>query len=71
MISFAQNFEDVILARVFQGRSAGFYVDIGAGDPVTLSVTKWFYDQGWSGINVEPNKTLFDRLSKARLQSAA
>ena len=66
MISFAQNFEDVILARLFQGRSAGFYVDVGAGDPVTMSVTKWFYDQGWSGINVEPNKTLFDRLSKAR-----
>src|SRR6185312_2120441 len=66
MISFAQNFEDVILARIFQRRTAGFYVDVGAGDPVTMSVTKWFYDQGWSGINVEPNKTLFHRLSKAR-----
>jgi FkbM family methyltransferase len=66
MISFAQNFEDVILARLFQGRSAGFYVDVGAGDPVTMSVTKWFYDQGWSGINVEPNQTFFDRLTKAR-----
>jgi FkbM family methyltransferase len=66
MISYAQNFEDVMLARVFHDRSGGFYIDVGAGDPVNMSVTKWFYDQGWSGINIEPNRTLFDQLSQAR-----
>lgn len=54
MISFAQNFEDVILARVFADRAGGFYVDVGASDPVVGSVTKHFYDLGWRGINVEP-----------------
>jgi hypothetical protein len=49
MITYAQNFEDVLLARVFRGRTDGFYVDVGAGDPIELSVTKWFYDLGWSG----------------------
>jgi FkbM family methyltransferase len=62
LISYAQNFEDVMLARVFAGRSTGFYVDVGAADPVNLSVTKWFYDLGWSGLNLEPNRRLFDRL---------
>lgn len=62
MISYAQNCEDVMLARVFAGRSTGFYVDVGAADPINLSVTKWFYDLGWSGLNIEPNKQLFDRL---------
>ena len=62
MISYAQNFEDVMLARVFAGRKDGFYVDVGAADPVNLSVTKWFYDIGWSGLNVEPNQALFERL---------
>jgi FkbM family methyltransferase len=66
MISYAQNFEDVILARVFRGRNKGFYVDVGAGDPTHLSVTKWFYDQGWSGINLEPNSKLYERLVAAR-----
>jgi FkbM family methyltransferase len=66
MISYAQNFEDVMLARVFAGRNIGFYVDVGAADPVNLSVTKWFYDLGWSGLNIEPNKQLFDRLAADR-----
>jgi len=63
LISYAQNFEDVMLARVFHGRKNGFYVDVGAADPINLSVTKWFYDLGWSGINVEPNRKLFERLA--------
>ncbi|MEH2483583.1 FkbM family methyltransferase [Nitrobacteraceae bacterium AZCC 2146] len=66
MISYAQNFEDVMLARVFAGRDSGFYVDVGAADPVNLSVTKWFYDLGWNGLNIEPNRQLFDRLATDR-----
>jgi len=34
----------------------GFYVDVGAHHPTNASVTRWFYDQGWSGINVEPGE---------------
>ena len=54
MISYAQNFEDVLLARLFQGQSQGFYIDVGAWHPTLHSVTKHFYDLGWSGINIEP-----------------
>jgi len=53
MISYAQNFEDVILHRVFHACDRGRYVDIGAYDPEIDSVTKHFYDMGWSGVNVE------------------
>lgn len=54
MLTYAQNFEDVMLARLFAGNSNGFYIDIGAWDPTLHSVTRHFYDQGWRGINVEP-----------------
>jgi FkbM family methyltransferase len=54
IVSYAQNAEDVRLWRVFGGESNGFYVDVGAGDPVRDSVTKLFYDAGWNGINIEP-----------------
>ncbi len=54
MLTYAQNFEDVILARLFAEKSDGFYIDIGAWDPTLHSVTRHFYDQGWRGINVEP-----------------
>lgn len=53
-ISYAQNYEDVLLWRALKDVPAGFYIDVGANDPELHSVTKAFYDQGWSGINVEP-----------------
>ncbi|WP_020494228.1 FkbM family methyltransferase [Verrucomicrobium sp. 3C] len=65
-ISYAQNFEDVILRRALAEVPIGFYVDVGAGDPVRGSVTKHFYDHGWRGINLEPDPQFWQRLASAR-----
>ena len=65
VVSFSQNAEDVRLWRVFRDIKHGFYVDVGANDPATWSVTKLFYDAGWNGINVEPGPT-YDFLVQAR-----
>jgi hypothetical protein len=54
VITYAQNFEDVMLARLFERKRRGFYVDIGAWDPDRYSVTRHFYQLGWHGLNVEP-----------------
>ena len=51
-VSYAQNFEDVMLHRALNHVVRGFYIDVGAADPEALSVTKAFYDNGWHGINV-------------------
>ena len=53
-VSYAQNFEDVLLWRALGHIKNGFYIDVGANSPVEQSVTKAFYDAGWSGINIEP-----------------
>ena len=66
MLSYAQNGEDVVLSRVFADREAGFYVDIGACHPVEDSVTCHFYNGGWSGVNVEPDRDLYGELAQAR-----
>jgi FkbM family methyltransferase len=66
MISFAQNGEDVVLSRAFDGQAAGFYIDVGAWEPVTDSVTKYFYDKGWCGINIEPVTSYYQRLVEER-----
>lgn len=66
MISYANNREDVLLRRLFPEVADGFYIDIGAGHPEAFSLTKHFYDEGWHGINIEPNKELFDELCEAR-----
>ncbi len=65
IISYSQNAEDVRLARVFDG-SSGFYVDVGAGDGLEFSVTRLFYERGWSGINIEPVSATFAALQTAR-----
>ena len=53
-ISYSQNGEDVLLWRALGHVEKGFYIDVGANDPLADSVTKVFYDAGWSGINIEP-----------------
>lgn len=53
-ISYSQNNEDVLLWRALGHVKDGFYIDVGASDPVEHSVTRAFYDAGWHGINIEP-----------------
>ena len=64
--AYGQNFEDVILHRALQDVEMGFYIDLGANDPQEDSVTKAFYDAGWSGINVEPMAFYFKKLQDVR-----
>ena len=66
MISYAQNFEDVMLWRALKHIECGFYVDVGANHPTLDSVTKWFYDNGWRGINIEPIEQWFELLEQER-----
>ena len=65
-ISYAQNYEDVVLWRALHDVEGGFYVDAGAADPTEDSVTKAFYERGWSGINVEPTEPYFTALQSER-----
>ena len=65
-VSYAQNREDVMLRRALAGVTRGFYVDVGANDPVVDSVTKTFHETGWRGINVEPVAFWMERLRRDR-----
>jgi FkbM family methyltransferase len=65
-VSYAQNFEDVMLWRALRHIERGFYIDVGACDPSTDSVTRAFYERGWRGINVEPDPNYYARLQAAR-----
>jgi len=53
IVSYAQNFEDVMLWRALRHIKEGFYIDVGAQDPIVDSVSKAFYEHGWRGIHVE------------------
>jgi FkbM family methyltransferase len=65
-ISYAQNFEDLLLAGILKHVERGFYVDVGANHPENDSVTRIFYDKGWSGVNIEPSPALLALLQAHR-----
>jgi len=66
IVSYAQNFEDVILWRALKGVGSGFYIDIGANDPKFDSVSRLFYEQSWRGVHVEPVSRYAEVLRAAR-----
>jgi FkbM family methyltransferase len=65
-ISYSQNLEDVLLWRALKTVENGFYIDVGAQDPVNDSVTKAFYERHWHGINLEPSQHYHRLLCKDR-----
>lgn len=67
-VSFAPNFEDVMLWRALGDISAGFYVDVGATHPDAASVSRGFYERGWSGLNVTPLPRYRSRFEASRLR---
>jgi FkbM family methyltransferase len=63
IISYAQNNEDIMLWRALKDIKKGFYIDVGAYSHFDDSVSKVFYDAGWSGINIEPNPNFIDEFN--------
>ncbi|MET9064484.1 FkbM family methyltransferase [Streptosporangium sandarakinum] len=67
LVAYGQNAEDVVLMRAFADRRDGFFVEVGAGEPVRGSLTKNLVDRlGWQGINIEPLPERFERLRRER-----
>ena len=66
LVSYAQEGEDLVLARLLEGRTHGFYIDVGAHHPTRFSNTCIFYGRGWRGINVEPAPKAFGELARQR-----
>lgn len=48
---------------VFKGFENGFFVDVGAHDGISINNTLYFEKyNNWTGINIEPIKSVYDRL---------
>ena len=67
LVAYGGNAGDVVLMRAFGDQPGGFFVDVGAGNPVQGSLTKNLVDQlRWRGVNIEPLPERFERLRAAR-----
>ncbi len=65
----AQFGEDRILWQVFQGRTTGFFIEVGAFDGQSLSNTYFLEQLGWHGILVEPIPELCAKAEAVRSRS--
>ncbi len=60
--SFSSCGEDKILSYLFSNKKdPGFYVDVGAFEPVCSSNTYLFYLKGWHGIAIDANEDCLKR----------
>lgn len=66
IVSYAQNFEDVMLWRALGHIPNGAYIDVGAQHPVLDSVSNAFYENGWRGIHIEPTSAYAALIQAAR-----
>ena len=66
--SYSQSGEDLIVQFIFKaiGKTDITYLDIGAYHPYSLSNTALFYENGCSGINIEPDPDQFKEFIKFR-----
>ena len=66
--SFSQSGEDLIMQFIFMWLriDTPSYIDIGAHHPTYLSNTYLFYENGSTGVCVEPDPFLFETIRKAR-----
>lgn len=58
--------EDRLKAEFFAPARKGFFVEVGANDPQRGSQTWQFEQAGWTGVLVEPQPDLAERLRKMR-----
>lgn len=65
-LCYGQDGEDLILNRLLEGQSLGFYVDVGAHHPVRFSNTYLFYQRGWRGINIDAMPGSMKKFNKVR-----
>lgn len=66
MYSFAEHGEDIVIHRLLNWKPCGTYLDVGAYDPLRMSLTARLANYGWSGINIDIDERVIDKFSKIR-----
>lgn len=69
--SYSSFGEDRLILKFLAKRPAGFYVDVGAHQPVDYSNTYALYRQGWRGIAIDPDPEAIAAFRKVRPKDIA
>jgi len=64
MFNSQDNQDKYLEENIFKGFKNGFFVDVGANDGISINNTLYFEKyNNWTGINIEPIKSVFQKLS--------
>lgn len=59
--------DEIVHKNFFKDKKNGYFVDIGAYDGITQGSNSLFFEElGWTGVCVEPNPNLFEKLKQNR-----
>lgn len=64
-LTYSYDCEDLILEKIINYKN-GFFVDVGAHDPIKHSNTFLLYKKGWSGINIDANPLAIKKFTDKR-----
>lgn len=56
---YSQHDEQAAILSVFEGKTDGAFLDIGAYHPKVFSNTRALYEMGWHGVMIEPSPKPF------------
>jgi FkbM family methyltransferase len=63
MFNSQDNQDEYLEYNIFKGYKNGFFMDIGAHDGISINNTLYFEKyNNWTGVNVEPIKTVYNNL---------
>jgi len=64
MFNSQDNQDKYLEENIFKGLKNGIFVDVGANDGISINNTLYFEKyNNWTGINIEPIKSVFQKLS--------
>jgi FkbM family methyltransferase len=64
--SYSQFGEDIFILNYFGYDFSGTFIDVGVLHPYFMSNTALLVDNGWTGINIEPNPDVYPLVELAR-----
>ena len=68
-IKIREELAEQFLIRQYLGEQGGYFVEVGANEPCSLSQTWHLAQLGWVGMLIEPIPVLCDELRKQRPES--
>lgn len=63
-VGYTQNEEETYILQSLSSIPTGRFLDIGAHDGITFSSTRKLYENGWTGVYVEPSPDVLPMLHK-------